>query len=203
MSRIDFRLGNLTGRLAGMVGASWKGIDYIRKMVIPANPNTSAQQGVRTTFASLVAFGRRINSTILKTGILPKPKKMSQFNKFIQNNQAQIEAGAFAFADLLISVGSLFIAAIQSAAGSESLDTVTISWLDVLEGEAQLSDPVFIVVYNETLDLYGFDTSKTRADDATTVDIQVDPGDVIHVYMFMTQGTTLATETKYMIVTVT
>lgn len=36
-----------------MVTASWKGIPYARQYVVPANPRTTAQQAVRTTFALL------------------------------------------------------------------------------------------------------------------------------------------------------
>ena len=36
-----------------MVYAKWRGVNYARRHVIPANPNTSAQQTTRTTFATL------------------------------------------------------------------------------------------------------------------------------------------------------
>lgn len=42
------------GQLAKtMVYSSWKGIPYVRRHVIPANPRTTAQQTVRKTFALL------------------------------------------------------------------------------------------------------------------------------------------------------
>jgi hypothetical protein len=36
-----------------MVASKWRGINYMRQYVIPANPNTVAQQGVRKLFAYL------------------------------------------------------------------------------------------------------------------------------------------------------
>lgn len=36
-----------------MVASSWKGVKYMRRYVIPANPNTLAQQSVRKCFALL------------------------------------------------------------------------------------------------------------------------------------------------------
>lgn len=201
MSQIDFRLGNLTGRLAGMVGASWKGIAYVRKMVIPANPNTVAQQGVRDTFKALVDAGRRINSTILKPGILPKPKKMSQFNKFIQNNQAMIDAGVFDFANMLISDGSLYTPDIADSEADIANDLLQMEWSMSLQGEALATDPVLLVAYNVERDTWAFETTKTRADSPASFSIPVETGQTIHSWMFFTQGDSLASVTKYALAT--
>jgi len=198
MSNVDFRLGNLTGRLAGMVGASWKGINYVRKMVIPANPNTVAQQGTRTVFSWLVEKGRRINSTILKLYMIPKPKKMSGFNKFISNNKSMIEAGAVTIADMVIAKGSLFIPPDFVATADEPNDKVDLVWSALLRGEALATDPVIIVVYNEELDVFGFETSKTRNDATASVDIDITAvGQHLHAWMFAVQGETLSTDTSY------
>lgn len=195
MSKIDFREGSLTGRLTGMVGASWKGIQYVRKMVIPANPNTTAQQGTRTVFSKLVAFGRRINSTILKDFIKPKPKKMSPFNKFIQNNQPMIDAGTFSYADLVISKGSLYLVGDLSLTPNTTNNQVTFQWNNATAGEALPTDPAICTCYNESYDIYGFKTDVNRSASEAVVDIEVDVGNVIHGYLFFVQGDDLASET--------
>ena len=38
-----------------LVYAIWKGINYCRKYIIPANPETAAQQTIRTYFTNAVA----------------------------------------------------------------------------------------------------------------------------------------------------
>lgn len=197
MSKIDFRSGSLTGRLAGMVGATWKGIDYVRKMVIPANPNTTLQQGVRDVFKKLVKFGRRVNSTILKDYIIPKPKKMSPFNKFIQNNKVLIETGVFAFPDMVVAIGSLFFAGISAATQDDVANEVDVTWANTLEGEALATDKVLIIAYNATQDTYAYSTNKERSDVATVISLNNEAADVIHVYMFMVQGDNLSSETAY------
>jgi hypothetical protein len=197
MSKIDFRSGALTGRLAGMVGATWKGIDYVRKMVIPANPKSAGQIATRDVFSKLVAFGRRINSTVLKSKILPKPKKMSGFNKFIANNQPMIDAGVFAFADMLISIGSLFSGGLTNAAASQAAQTLTFTWPTDVQGEALATDPIILVGYNETQDIFCFELTKTRADASFAVALQQDVDDDCHGWIFYNQGTELASETAY------
>ena len=43
-----------TGQIAKtMVVGTWRGIDYARQYVVPANPRTTAQQANRTRFALL------------------------------------------------------------------------------------------------------------------------------------------------------
>lgn len=198
MSQIDFRVGSLKGRLAGLVGASWKGIDYVRKMVIPYNPKSAAQTGTRTVFAKLVAMGRRINSTILKLYTVPKPKKMSPFNKFISNNQPLIDSGVYTIADVIASKGGLFTPPNWSASEGGAVTICSCSWDDDLQGEALATDKIIIIVYNETKDLYFFETSKVRSDGSVDVTITgTESGDDVHAWMFAVQGDVIASDSSY------
>lgn len=196
MSSIDFRDGSLRGRLAGMVGASWKGIQYIRKMVIPANPNTAAQQGTRTVFAYLVETGRRINSTILKNFILPKPKKSSPFNEFISRNKSMISNGVVDKAALVIGDGSLFTPELTSVAWNAATNNVDFDWSADLQGEAKNDDIVILIAYNETTDTYGFKTTTIRADTTGNISMDLTIGDQCYGYMFIVQGDDLSSITS-------
>ena len=198
MSNIDFRSGDLRGRLAGMVGASWKGIAYIRKMVIPANPNTAGQQGTRTVFAWLVDKGRRINSTILKTFLLPTPKKMSAFNAFISRNKDMIDAGAVTIGDMVIGAGGLFVPPNFACIATLGEKILEASWDIDLQGEALATDLIILVAYNLTRDRWLFKTDPVRGDSNADIDdAAMLDGDVYHIWMFATQGTTLNSETSY------
>lgn len=196
MGKLDMRDGSLVGRMMGVVGASWKGISYIRKHVIPNNPDTVAQQGVRTTFASLVAFGKRINSTVLKDFILPVPKRKSQFNEFISRNQAMLTAGTFDYATLAIGDGGLYtpddIAGVDNA-----INGVDVTWGTGLQGEALATDTVIIVIYDETSDSYAFSTTVARSVGTATIPIVLTAGDKVHCYGFFIQGSTLSSVTTY------
>lgn len=197
MSKIDFRTGALLGRLGGMVGATWKGIDYVRKHVIPYNPQSAGQTGTRTVFTALVAMGRRINSTILKLHVWPKPKKMSPFNWFISINQPLLDAGVYTIADVLASKGSLFkppnVVCVPGAAD----DSVTVTWDDDLEGEAATDDKIIIILYNEDTDSYAFSSAETRTTGTEDVVIGETSGDTIHAWLFATQGDTIVSDSAY------
>lgn len=197
MSKIDFRTGALLGRLGGMVGATWKGIDYVRKHVIPFNPKSAGQTGTRTVFAALVAMGRRINSTILKLHVWPKPKKMSPFNWFLSINQPLLDAGVYTIADVIASKGSLFVPPNVVLTAGAADDSVLVEWDDDLEGEAATDDKIIIIIYNATTDSYAFDSSVTRTTGTKAIAIGETSADVIHAWLFATQGDTIVSDSAY------
>ncbi len=65
MSKINGPLFSLTaaGTIAkALVYSSWRGVKYVRTHVVPANPNTTAQQEVRGIFRTLNAMWNRAPS---------------------------------------------------------------------------------------------------------------------------------------------
>ena len=77
-----------TGQIAKtMVVGTWRGIDYARQYVVPANPRTTAQQANRTRFALLREMWKlapaevRAPWTAFATG-----RKFLNFNAFVGEN---------------------------------------------------------------------------------------------------------------------
>ena len=87
-------LSRTTGKVGGVVGASWKGINYIREHVVPANPQTEAQQGQRAKMRKAVAFAKPIIGAVLNVYMDPLTRKMSAFNRWIKRNINQMPTGA-------------------------------------------------------------------------------------------------------------
>jgi hypothetical protein len=50
-----------------LVASKWRGVPYMRQHVVPANPNTVAQQGVRSTFALLREMWKNAPAAIYDT----------------------------------------------------------------------------------------------------------------------------------------
>jgi hypothetical protein len=98
------------GQLAkSMVYASWKGIPYARRYVIPANPRTTAQQVTRNMFKSLNQIW------LLMPGIGKEPwlaraqgKPLTGVNAFIQSNIRGVDTAAppTDWADFIGSAGA-------------------------------------------------------------------------------------------------
>ncbi|MBA7679505.1 hypothetical protein ES703_87802 [subsurface metagenome] len=197
MGRVDFRTGDLTGKLGGMVGARWKQSPYTRKYVIPANPRTLDQVANRESWALLVAHGRRINSSVLKLFTFPKPKAMSPFNWFMHINKTYIDMNLDVPSDMVISQGGLFIKPITSLVASKAAGTVVVVWPVELEGEALDTDVAICVAWNEAQDTYGFSTTIERSVGTCDITLDGDVDDEAHVWMFFTQGDKINSGSPY------
>lgn len=83
----------MRGKTAGLVAATWKGIQYVRMHVIPQNPQTTAQTAVRDSLARCVTLWRSLHIIIKQW--LDKyydDYAMSGFNGFIKLNRVLEQA---------------------------------------------------------------------------------------------------------------
>jgi hypothetical protein len=81
-----------------LVYFGWKGLNCVRTHVIPANPNTSAQQGARTKMTNAVAafHAAGLTDTDLEgwrrfAGIAPTP--MTYFNRYVKSHIDAVNDG--------------------------------------------------------------------------------------------------------------
>ena len=197
MARLDMRKGTIIGKLGGMVGARWKETDYVRTLVTPTNPNTLAQQGVRTVFGTLIAWGKRIKVTVLDAHILPRPRNMTSLNAFIKFNKLMIKSGVYALENTKISSGSLPGISDLAAVAAAAANTVTVTWTGGQTGVALPTDPVVVVCYNKTQDTFAVKDDETRVDGEAVVSLAQEEDDVIHVFLFLEQGTSVTSDTQY------
>lgn len=109
-------LGGLSGSIGNVTGSSWKGIAVLRtKPLSVANPNTPAQQAVRTPWAKLTQLGSSITGAILQPVWNGIASKMSGYNLFLQYNaqKAFSSLGDFLPMGLSVSPGTLPSAAVS------------------------------------------------------------------------------------------
>jgi hypothetical protein len=80
-----------SGKLAGaMVFASWKGRPYVRELVIPANPKTGPQKGIRAMMKFLSQDWKNLSAPNKATwDTLAAQTTISPFNAFISYNMAR------------------------------------------------------------------------------------------------------------------
>lgn len=74
-----------SGRFAGsLVFAKWKGRNYVRQLVTPANPKSAAQTGVRSMMAWLATWWSSFSDPNKATwDALAASKEISSFNAFV------------------------------------------------------------------------------------------------------------------------
>jgi len=197
-------LGGFSGKVANVVGSSWKGIAYMKSLPLSvANPRTSGQIAQRTKFANTVAFASEILSTIIKPLWDRFAQSQSGYNAFVQANIDLFE-GALASPpeDLKISQGkmdSTAITLIEAEAGSSN---ISVDWpQDGGEGLKLDTDLAYFLLVNETQGNFGvLAGTKTRdgEDPAVAMPTALVAGDVMRGYLaFKRADGTVVSNTAY------
>lgn len=81
-------LSKVQGKVGGVVGATWKGKNYLREHVKPSNPNTPAQQLQRGKMSVAVKAAGFFLGGVLTRFTNKFVKDMSAYNWFVKQNIA-------------------------------------------------------------------------------------------------------------------
>lgn len=183
-------LGGIRGRVGNIVGAAWKGINYIRSMPLSvANPNTVAQQAQRGAFTQCVAAARLLLADLIASYWDPFARAMSGYNHFISINIDSFATAGFTTpASFFASRGILTGVVNLTVVASEAAQTIGYTWDDNTGlGDALADDDAIFIWYNTTQDYWKFsapgDKFRTTAS-ASPADIDFIEDDVIEAYLF-------------------
>lgn len=146
-------LGGLSGKVGNVVGASWKGIDYLRSLPAHvANPNTVGQQTTRKKMNLVVKFLKSCTAMV-RIGFKGFAVKMSAFNAATSYNIIQGISGLFPELDLnynalMVAQGNL-AAAISTSVSPVAEGKVVFAWGDNSDAvNAHEGDVALLLVYN-------------------------------------------------------
>ena len=188
-------LGRVSGKVGAVVGASWKGIPYLRQYVIPANPNTAAQQVERTAFSDLVAMAKTLLGSVLQVFWDPFLKANSGWAHFIGINR-KLYVTPDDYSTVHIAEGILEGTTI-SLAGYSGTD-VAFTWSGTALGNGSATDPVILYVYDE-VNKVGFVNDTYERQDASGA-LTVGAGRTaanLNAYLFLTDSLTEPTMVSY------
>lgn len=133
-------LSRVSGKVAGVVGGNWKNVAYLREYVVPANPNTTAQQAQRSKFSACVAYAKTLVGPVFQTYTDKFQKNMSGYNAFIKANIALFPLVNFNL--LKVTEGPL--APPGDRGTSRDNFTVTLTWDPTIIGtNGSAADKVF------------------------------------------------------------
>jgi hypothetical protein len=174
-------LGGFSGKVAGAVGARWKDKQYIRAYVIPANPNTPAQQAQRLLFKYCALFAQGILGAILQSYMDIFLRGMSAWNWFIKQNVSYFGSPVM-YSSIQVTHGTLFPATVTGP--SNTGGTVIIPFDTAIGSNGMLSDFVYAAVYNEATQRFSLAGAEvTRSSGAISVVTDGTAGNVMHVYL--------------------
>ena len=162
-------LGGFSGKVGNIVGASWRGIDYIRSMPASVhNPRTEAQMTQRNRF-SLVAKMLKAFIPIIRVGFAGSVGTgKSAFSVAMSYNVKNAVIGLFPdfeinFDAVKISSGDLYGAA--NAEASSAAGSISFVWDTDLLNNAAATDKVILLAFNAVTGEASYDVdAATRAD---------------------------------------
>lgn len=180
-------LGGFSGKVANVVGSSWKGIAVLKSLPLSVtNPNTAGQQAQRGKMSSIVAAARILLAALIQPYWNPFAQKQSGYNAFVSANIDTFATSGFAtFADFFSMRGSLLGIVTGTITSDDSSNTITITWTDNSgTSDALATDEMVFVVYNESQDYWLVDAGNAVRSDATYAipDTTMATGDSLHIY---------------------
>jgi len=181
-------LGGFSGKVAGVVGTSWKGIAVIKSLPLSvANPKTAGQQAQRGAMTQIVLVARLLLASVLQPLWNPFAQKMSGYNAFVKENIATFAtAGFVGFANFFSQRGSLINFDTIAVAANAGTSNITVTWVDNSgTADALATDTSNVVYYNLTQDYWG--TAMAGADrsmgTAVISDTVMNATDALKVYV--------------------
>lgn len=198
-------LGGFSGKVANVVGSSWKGISVMKSLPLSvANPRTTGQVQQRTKFGNTVAYATLILTSIIKPLWDRFAQRQSGYNAFISENIEMFsnELPALPF-QLKTSLGKLKSTDVDSVSAPAGTDDVVVNWDTALDNNQLSDDEVYILAVNRTQGLPNLGTisgSVERSAGSATVQMPalIDMSDNIDVYLsFKRKDGTLVSNNTY------
>jgi len=182
-------LGQVSGKVSGVVGGTWKDKNYVREYVIPANPNTAGQQLQRGKFGRAVDFCKPLVGPVFNVYTDKFQAKMSGFNFFIKSNIAEFTDPPV-YANVKVTEGKLFYARITSVSGDVALNKVQFQTSVSLGSNGAADDGVYAVALNVDTGRWGFigaEYDRSGGDVTKEIDLNLGAGAVIQLWTFAIQ----------------
>lgn len=174
-------LGGFSGKVANVVGTSWKGRAVMKSQPLSvANPRTESQVGQRNKFSKIAELASQILTQFVQPVENPISGNISGYNKFCKDNKTAFNA-AGVFVPANFSAGGGKIINLENAAvdAVQSEDKVTLTWVNGEGASAlRLTDKVYAVALNEEGEVLGsLSGTATRA--AESAEIEFNDGAVM------------------------
>lgn len=183
-------LGKVTGKVGNVVGGDWKGINYLRGYVIPANPNSPGQQTQRSRFVIMQDYVRQVLSTLVQPYWDPFSVGKSGYNAIMSEFLLNAPGSNLLTSAVSISKGTLA----KTGAIEATYDTgdLQITWSKTLVGNMLLTDVAHVVIFDKSTGLLYFsdgDVAKTRNDESINCAIGAGlTATNLECYLFFSQG---------------
>lgn len=149
MGKLNILKAAYYGKVGETVGAKWKDKNTVRVLTIPSNPNTQAQQTVRTGFSQISKFVALFADQI-KTVSALNTRGMSVRNAIIKENKEMVAAGILEADNLVISKGGLPTPGGTAATGAQATGEITVPLVAITGTNVTAKAKIVIVVVSQS-----------------------------------------------------
>ena len=156
-------LGNIRGKVAGVVGGQFKDVNYIREYVKPANPQTAAQTVQRTKMTDTVAFSKVLVGPVFNSFTDKFQKSMSGFNFFVKRNIAIFD-GTPDYSAILLSEGKLSPIVVTTFTYNTGTGELAPQWSQNLGNNGSGDDKVFWCIFDSGTGIWYFQDAVVARD---------------------------------------
>lgn len=171
-------LGGFSGKVANVVGTSWKGRAVMKSQPLSvANPRTTGQVEQRTKFSKIAELASVILTTFVQPVENPISGDVSGYNKFVKDNKAAFNPdGTINRSGFMCGGGRLQNIVPTSWYGSASGQKVTIDWTnDASVSPLRLTDKIYAAAFTPNGAFIGV-SSGTTTRNAETLEFAVAEG---------------------------
>lgn len=178
-------LGGFSGKVANVVGSSWKGIAVMRALPLSVtNPRTVGQVEQRSAFSIISKFASSILTVWVKPLWDRSAQSMSGYNAFIQQNVDIVKADkVLNIENLIMSKGKLGATPVSAIVVS-STGELNFSWDKLPNGSYQMSaDRLYLLVFDKDNKLICSSSGTVKREDEilTINDVPTAPGDNYYI----------------------
>lgn len=166
MGKLNILKAAYYGKVGETVGAKWKDKNTVRVLTIPSNPNTMAQQTVRTGFSEISKFVSLFADQI-KTVSALNTRGMSVRNAIIKINKEMVSAGSLTAADLVISRGGLPVPQGAAASGAQANGELTVPVTQITGTNVTQKAKIVVVAVSQSQNMAWVMTKDNTAGNVT------------------------------------
>lgn len=166
MGKLNILKAAYYGKVGETVGAKWKDKNTVRVLTIPSNPNTMAQQTIRTGFSEISKFVSLFADQI-KTVSALNTRGMSVRNAIIKINKEMVSAGSLTAADLVISRGGLPVPQGAAATGAQANGELTIPVTQITGTNVTQKAKIIVVAVSQSQNMAWVETKSNTAGNVT------------------------------------
>ena len=166
MGKLNILKAAYYGKVGETVGAKWKDKNTVRVLTIPSNPNTMAQQNVRTGFSEISKFVSLFADQI-KTVSALNTRGMSVRNAIIKINKEMVSDGSLNAAALVISRGGLPVPQGATASAAQANGELTVPVTQITGTNVTQKAKIIVVAVSQSQNMAWVKTKDNTAGNVT------------------------------------